>query len=273
MPRSGSSPISNAMPEPLPLSVLLLARDEAARLDRLLPALDFAREVVVVVDRASRDGTREVAARHGARVFERALDGFGRQRRFALEQCRESWVLWIDADERLDARARRALAEAVASSAAAGYRFARRTWFLGRPIRFCGWRGEKVTRLFRRDRARFDEAPIHERVEVQGTVLDLPGVIEHSSYESWTACRDKLVRYAAAGAARARKRGKSAGPLDLVLRPALRFLRMYVFQLGFLDGVHGLALCLLAAAQVFLKYAELWADRGAEAQGGDPPSP
>ena len=33
---------------------------------------------------------------------------------------------------------------------------------------------------------------------------------------------------------------------------------MYVAQLGFLDGVHGLVLCLLASAQVFLKYARLW---------------
>ena len=116
----------------LPISVLLLARDEAARLDALLPTLAFAREVVVVVDAATRDATREVAARAGARVLERALDGFGPQRQFALAQCREPWVLWIDADERLDAgggaSARRARSR---RGGAAGYRCAARTWFLG----------------------------------------------------------------------------------------------------------------------------------------------
>src|SRR3989442_11420520 len=89
----------------LPISVLLLARDEAARLADLLPRLAFAREIVVVVDAATRDATREVAARHGARVLERALDGFGPQRAFGLAAAREAWVLWLDADQRLDAPA------------------------------------------------------------------------------------------------------------------------------------------------------------------------
>jgi hypothetical protein len=66
------------------------------------------------------------------------------------------------------------------------------------------------------------------------------------------------VRYAAAGADKAFARGRRAGALDLVVRPPLRFLRQYVIQLGFLDGVHGLVLCGFAATQVFLKYAELW---------------
>ncbi|OGF15332.1 MAG: hypothetical protein A2W00_07050 [Candidatus Eisenbacteria bacterium RBG_16_71_46] len=247
------------MPDRLPISVLLLARDEAERLERLLPALDFAREVVVVVDAATRDATRAVAERLGARVFERALDGFGPQRRFALARCREPWVLWLDADERLDPPAVAALAGAVREDRADGYRLARRTWFLGRRIRYCGWQGERVLRLFRRERASFDEAAVHERVAVEGRIAELAGTLEHHSYASWADCREKLVRYAAAGAARARAEGRRAGPLDLVVRPPLRFARMYLLQLGALDGARGVAVCALAAAQVLLKYAELWA--------------
>jgi glycosyltransferase involved in cell wall biosynthesis len=242
----------------LPLSILLLARDEEARLAALLPRLEFARDVVVVVDAASRDDTRAVAERAGARVFERALDGFGPQRRFALEQCREPWVLWIDCDETLDDRAVRAIERAVTSEAVAAYRIARRGWFLGRPIRFCGWRNERVTRLFRRDRARFDDAAVHERVTIDGPIADLRGLIEHDSYATWQECVDKRVRYAAAGAEDMRRRGRRAGPLDLIARPPLRFVRMYVLQLGVLDGARGLLLCLLAGCQVFLKYAGRW---------------
>jgi len=246
------------MDDRLPISVLLLARDEAPRLAALLPRLAFAREVVVVVDAASGDGTRAVAERAGSRVFERALDGFGPQRQFGLERCREEWVLWLDADELLDLEAIESLRWAVESAGVAGYRWLRRTWFLGRPILHCGWSGERVLRLFRRDAARFDDAPVHERVWVQGPVRDLRGVIEHRSYESWADCRDKLWRYAAAGAEQARRRGRRASAVDVVVRPWLRFLRMYVLQLGFLDGARGAALCALAAAQVFLKYADLW---------------
>jgi glycosyltransferase involved in cell wall biosynthesis len=250
----------------LPLSVLLLARDEAARLGELLPRLGFARETVVVVDAATRDATRAVAAQHGARVFERALDGFGPQRAYALAQAREPWVLWLDADERLDPDAVAAVREAVTHPAAAGYRLVRVTWFLGKRIRHCGWRGEKVLRLFRREAASFDEAPVHEQVRVEGAIRDLAGLIEHRSYERWSDCRDKLLRYAAAGAERMRQSGRGASALDVLLRPPLRFFRMYVLQAGFLDGAHGLLVCALAAAQVLLKYAELWA--GPRAAGG-----
>jgi len=254
------------MSERLPISVLLLARDEARRLDTLLPALSFAREVVVVMDAATRDDTRAVAERHGARVLERALEGFGSQRRFGLAACREPWVLWIDADERLDARAAASLAAVVSGSGdrAAGFRIERRTWFLGRRIEHCGWRGEKVLRLFRREAACFDDALVHETVRVKGAIADLAGTIEHRSYETWAECRDKMVRYAAAGAARARRAGRRAGPLDVLLRPLARFIRMYVLQLGILDGAHGVVLCALAAAQVLLKYAELWASPAEE---------
>jgi glycosyltransferase involved in cell wall biosynthesis len=256
----------------LPLSVLLLARDEAARLADLLPRLAFAREVVVVVDAATRDATREVAARHGARVFERALDGFGPQRAFGLAHAAAPWVLWLDADERLDPAAVAAVREAVmGGGAASGYRLERVTWFLGKRIRHCGWRGERILRLFRREAASFDDAPVHERVSVGGPVADLGGVIEHRSYEHWEDCRSKLLRYAAAGAARMRREGRSAGALDVLVLPPLRFLRMYVLQAGFLDGAHGLLVCALAAAQVLLKYAELWATpRGASGGHGAP---
>src|SRR4029077_20803446 len=89
--------------------------------------------------------------------------------------------------------------------------------------------------------------------------------IEHHSYDSWAECVDKLQRYAAAGAEKAARAGRRAGPAAAIVRPPLRFLRMYVLQLGVLDGAHGLVLCGLAAAQVFLKYATLWARGNAPA--------
>ena len=248
----------------LPISVLLLARDEAAALGELLPALEFAAEVVVVVDAATRDDSATVAEQAGARVFTRALDGFGAQRQFALAQCREPWVLWIDADERLDAGGRAAIAAAVAAGKADGYLLRRRSWFLGRPIRFCGWRNERVLRLFRRDRANFDAALVHEQVHVAGTLAPLGATLDHLSYATWDDARRKLLHYSAANAAQLERAGRRASLLDVVLRPPLRFARMYVLQLGVLDGGRGLLLCALAATQVFLKYAGRWAaGRGA----------
>jgi (heptosyl)LPS beta-1,4-glucosyltransferase len=247
----------------LPISVLLLARDETTDLESLLPALGFAAEVVVIWDSAGDPATRDAAVRLGARVLERRLDGFGPQRRFALEQCTQEWVLWLDADERLSAESVPTLARACALEASRPTLvFARRhTWFLGRRIRWCGWGGEWLPRLFTRRGAAFDDAPVHERVEVAGgTVVGGlgPFEIEHHSYRTFDSCVSKMRSYAHANAEKAWRAGRRAGPLDVLVRPPLRFLRQYVLQLGFLDGAHGLVLCGFAAAQVFLKYAELW---------------
>jgi (heptosyl)LPS beta-1,4-glucosyltransferase len=250
------------MDDRLPISVLLLARDERELLAELLPTLAFAREIVVVMDPRGEPAVAELARGHGARVFEHRFEGFGPQRQFALAQCTQPWVLWLDADERLGPNAAPALSRALAlGTGRIGVRLKRSTWFLGRRIRWSGWRGETVLRLFTRAGASFDEAPVHERLRIEGgTIVTAlaPLEIEHRSYRSWEECVAKLNAYAAANAEKAWREGRRAGALDVLGRPPLRFLRQYVLQLGVLDGAHGLVLCGLAAAQVFMKYAELW---------------
>jgi (heptosyl)LPS beta-1,4-glucosyltransferase len=171
-------------------------------------------------------------------------------------------VLWLDADERLTPGAQPALHALVAAGGErVGVRLKRTSTFLGRPIRWCGWRGETVLRLFTRAGAAFDDAPVHEQVRLTGaTVRAAPAAlaIEHDSYRTWDECVAKLTAYAHANAEKAWREGARAGALDVLIRPPLRFARQYLLQLGVLDGAHGLVLCGLAAAQVFLKYAELW---------------
>ena len=260
------------MSDPLPLSVLLLARDETRQIEALLPRLAFAREVIVVWDSRGDEATRAAAKRLGARVVNHPFAGFGAQRQVALAACTETWVLWIDADEAPDtafeSALRAALAPTAAGPGAAGWRVMRRTWFLGRRIRFCGWGDERLLRVFRREAARFDDALVHERVTLAGEIADLGAGLEHHSYESLETCREKMHRYALAGADQAWTSGRRAGALDVLVRPPLRFLRQYVLQLGFLDGAHGVVLCGFSAAQVFLKYALLWRRTRSERRAG-----
>jgi (heptosyl)LPS beta-1,4-glucosyltransferase len=261
----------------LPVSVLLLARDETRDLEELLPALDFASEVVVVWDPRGEPATRAVAERLGARVHERVFDGFGAQRQFALECCTQDWVLWIDADERLDAAARALFAGGSllrpGDEPPWAMTLGRVSWFLGRRIRHCGWQDERVLRVFRRRCSRFDGALVHEQAVFlppgergaagaagepeRPRVEALAAGLEHHSYRTREDCETKLRRYGEANAEKAFRAGKRAHAVDVALRPALRFLRQYVLQLGFLDGREGLLLCWYAARQVRLKYALL----------------
>ncbi len=238
------------------ISALVPTRNEERNLAECLASLAFADEVVVV-DSESTDRTVEVARAHGARVLVRRFDDWSSQKNWALAQLAHPWALCVDADERVDGTLAAAIAALPADPAADGYRLARHNWFLGRRIEHSGWQGDAVLRLFRRDAARFEGA-IHEHVVGLSRVATLPGALLHHPYRTWGDYERKLWRYARANARMAFDAGRRSGPLDMLVRPPVRFVRMYLAQGGFLDGGAGLALCGLSAIAVFVKYALLW---------------
>ncbi|HZV37614.1 MAG TPA: glycosyltransferase family 2 protein, partial [Pseudoxanthomonas sp.] len=119
-----------------PLSACVIAYNEADRIGDCLRSLAFCDDIVVV-DSGSTDATREIAESLGARVLVRAFDGFRSQKDFAVKQARHDWVLCLDADERVDDALRTAIeaARGLGFAGAAGYRFARMSWYFGRFLR------------------------------------------------------------------------------------------------------------------------------------------
>ena len=250
------------MPERPALSVIVITRNEAARIRRCLDALRWAEELIVVDD-ASTDATAEICRTYGARVVVRPMrEGFGEQKAFALAQARQPWVLSIDADEVVTPALRSEIEAALAvPSSCLGYRMPRLTSYLGRPIRHCGWYPLPVLRLFRRDRARFTDALVHEEVLVDGPVGDLRADLLHASYDSLAVHAVKTRLYSGYEARMLERRSVRAGGLRswwlLVLRPAWIFVRKYVGQRGWREGWHGLVLCTLAAFGVFVANVRL----------------
>lgn len=82
-----------------PLSIFIIAQNEADRIGRTIEAAKALSDDIVVVDSGSTDGTQALAEALGARVIVNAWPGYGRQKRFAEEQCRHDWLLNLDADE------------------------------------------------------------------------------------------------------------------------------------------------------------------------------
>ena len=113
------------------LSAVIITRNAAGVLDGCLDSLAFVEEIVVV-DSESSDGTRELAAKRGARVVQKEWNGYGRQRQFAVEQARNDWVLCIDADERVSPPLAQSIQRALVAPVSPVYRMARRNRFLGR---------------------------------------------------------------------------------------------------------------------------------------------
>ena len=253
------------MPEPL--SVVVPTFNEEANLRDCLASVRFADEVLVV-DSFSTDGTIEIARAMADRVLIHEYVDSASQKNWALPQTKHPWALLVDADERvtpeLREEIRRILRDGPKSTA---YEIRRVNHFLGRRIRHGGWHNDRVIRLFRRDLHLYEPKRVHAEIEVPGPVPLLEHPLLHYTFRDFDQYLRKIDRYTRWGAEEAFRRGKRAGALEILGHPAGRFVKMYLLRAGFLDGLPGLVLAMMASYSVFLKYVRLYELRLREERG------
>ena len=241
------------------LSVVVVTQNEEERIRACLESASWADELIVV-DAESSDKTATVARELTDHVFVRPWPGFAAQKNFGLEQARGDWILSLDADELVSNPLRQEIAAILAGGGEhAGYAIRRRNVFWGRWIRHGGLYPDWQLRLFRRGRGRFTERTVHESVTVDGSVGRLSGHLEHRSYRDVADFLERADRYSTLAAGEWLAAGRRSRPLtDLVVRPAGRFLTMYVARAGFLDGWRGFLLAVLYAYYVLMRSAKVW---------------
>jgi glycosyltransferase involved in cell wall biosynthesis len=240
-----------------PISATIITRNEARQIGRAIRSLSVADEIVVV-DAESTDATRDIAASLGARVVIHPWAGFAAQKNYASHIANHDWILSLDADEELDEAAREAVRLwKTFEPGAAGYRFVRRTRYLGRWILHSGWYPEYKVRLFDRRRGEWQGAYVHESVVARGPVETLPGEILHYTCDSLAEHRERIEFYTDLAAQEMYDRGERPPKLRQVLGPAAAFVRSLFFHLGVLDGYEGFLIAWMAARYVRRKQAKL----------------
>ena len=242
------------------LSVLIPTRDEEANIAACLESVRWADEIVVV-DSGSTDRTLAIARPIASRVLEHEYVNSAAQKNWALPQLTHRWVLIVDADERVPPALQDEIGRVLSDPARAdGYWIARANHFLGRPVRSAGWQRDKVLRLFDRTKGSYEPLHVHAEVRIQGRVGRLRERLVHHTYRDLDQYFVKFARYTRWSADDLKARGIRASASRLLLRPWLRFARMYLLEGGFREGRRGIVLCMLAAFSVFTKYARRWED-------------
>ncbi len=238
-----------------PLSVVIIARDEADRLPEAIRSVGFADEILVL-DSGSADDTVAVARALGVRVIETDWPGHVAQKNRGLRDAEHAWVLSIDADERVSpALAASIIAVMAQEPAMAGFEIPRRNHYLGHPLRAGGWYPDRRLRLVRRDTARWVGVDPHDRLEVDGPTARLDGDLDHHPYRDAAEHVATIDRYTRRFVEVTDAR---ACWWDVALRPPWRFVRGYLLQGGFVDGGAGLRVAWMGARYTALKWRRLW---------------
>lgn len=242
----------------LPISAIIAARNEAHNIGRCLDSLRWVDEVVVV-DSGSTDETKAIARRHNCRVIESEWLGYGKTKGLAVDSATHDWILSIDADEVVsDPLRERILKILTEGPRHSGYCIPFTNFYLGRESRVSALRREQHLRFFDRRKGNYTDSELHETVRLEGSRTELTEPILHFSYPTIASHLVKMNRYSDLGARLLYDAGKRATLLGAIFRGVHRFLRMYLFNLGFLDGKEGLVSVAISAFGVYMKYAKLW---------------
>ncbi len=274
------------MTAPVPVSVIVPIKDEAQNLPRCLASIAWADEIFVV-DSQSNDGSQEIAQEHGARVVQFEFNGtWPKKKNWALEHLplRNEWVFIFDADEVLPPEAEAEFRSAIAhAGATVGYWINRRFMFMGRWLRHAYYPNWNL-RLFRHSLGRYEKLTevatasgdneVHEHVVVQGPTGRLRCEMDHYAFPSVEVFVEKHNRYSNWEARVAAANDQGSSELQsarvaqrrrlkrlsqrLPFRPLLRFLYVYVWQRGFLDGREGFYFARLHAFYEFLSVAKTY---------------
>ncbi|MCF6268098.1 MAG: glycosyltransferase family 2 protein [Melioribacteraceae bacterium] len=239
------------------ISVVIITKNEERNIERCLQSISWVDEIVVV-DSGSSDRTIEICEKYNCIIVKSAWLGFGRTKKLAVDSATNNWIFSIDSDEEVTEELKRKIQEVLRNPKFNGYRIKRKSFYLERLIKHCGWNTDFPLRLFNRKYGNFNNKEVHESVQIGENVLTIKEHLFHYTYPTIEIHLEKMNRYSTIQAKEMYNSGKSYSVLLSVLFGINKFINMYIFRLGILDGKEGLILCSITSFGVYLKYIKLW---------------
>ena len=240
------------------ISITIRTFNEEKNIRECLESVNWADEIVVV-DSNSTDSTVAIARGYTGNIITQKWLGHIEQSQFATDQTTNTWVLHMDADERVTPELRdEIMALDLDRSPCDAYEMPRRHFFMQQWIDHSAWYPDYKIRLFRKDRCRWGGYAPHDEVKVKGLKKKLRNEIQHYIYLDIAHFAATKNKYSSLTAADHFKHGRRARIIDFTLRPLYAFLYRYFVRLGIADGIPGFTISVMEAHAVFMKYIKLY---------------
>jgi glycosyltransferase involved in cell wall biosynthesis len=240
------------------VSVYVLTFNNERTIERCLHSLRWADELVLV-DSYSTDGTVEICRRFTDQVYQRTWTNHQDQYQYAADLTSNRWVMFVDADEEVPPELAREIKDELRTDNGQcdGYIAHRRTYYLGRWIKYGGWYPDYEIRLYDRNKGRW-EGGLHAKVKVKGRVKTLKNRYYHYTYRDISDQIQTIDKYSRIASEDMFREGKKFRFIHMLLNPPFRFIKEYIFKGGFLDGIPGLIIAVSTFYYAFIKHAKMW---------------
>jgi len=231
-----------------PISVVIITLNEEHNIKHCLDSVSLFDEIIIV-DSGSTDQTIDIAEKHGAKIIRQEWLGFGPQKQFAVNHASNDWILSVDADEILSQDLIENIFKVTLTDQSVAYSINRRSYFLGKEVKYSGWNPDWIIRLFNKNKCHFTDDLVHERIIGFARLHKLSGLIYHNTYSSENDILEKTQKYGLLGkASRTKNKNKYFSAL-------WAFIRTFILKFGFLDGHTGLKIALMNFKTTFIKYS------------------
>lgn len=219
------------------ISAVIITKNEEIHIANCINSLKAIVDEVIVVDSGSDDNTVSIAENLGARVFVKDWEGYGTNKNFGADLAQYDWILSIDADEVVDDT----LSQAIQSKQLKKgelYLINNVTNYCGHWVKYTEWRPAYKYRLYEKSNTRWNQRKVHEGLEHKNEpkLVKLPGAMLHYSYTNFDEHLQKTEQYARLSAEQWIAEKKKPGILKRIFGPSVRFIKSYIFNLGFLEG-------------------------------------
>lgn len=244
--------------EHLPVTTIILTKNEDAMIVNCIETLRWCQEVIVV-DSQSSDSTVQLAKRAGAVVFTTDKESFADNRNYGLSKVRTPWVFYLDADERITPELKQEIEAEIQKDQVDVFAFKRQNIHYGKWLEHGGWEHDQVTRLFRTEKLKEWTGKIHESPQYTGTTKVLKGSLVHLTHRNMVEGLQKTIHWTGSEAELLFESGHPPVTVTTLLRKTLmEFWRRAFQKKGRKDGMEGWIEAMVQAMNRFIVYERLW---------------
>lgn len=247
------------MQSKIPLSVVVITKNEQVNIDVCLGSVNDWADEVIVVDDFSTDETVKFAERYTDKIFQRRMKVEGIHRNWAYGQARNEWVLSLDADEMVTSKLRNEIEKILSTQTGHNaFSIPLKNYIGNYWVRHSGWYPARKLRLFKKDLFKYEEVGVHPRVFLTGTCGELNGDIVHKGYPDFGHFLDSLNRQTTLEAQKWIDTNRRMSFLHAFRRTVDRFFRTYLRKKAYKDGFIGFMIAVFASLYQIMSYAKYW---------------